>query len=80
MAGDVPAEGVVNRLYYAAREAALAVLAHLDTEPMPRTHSGLRAVFYREVVEKGLMDQDWSRELANLERHRIQADYGHVTE
>lgn len=82
MASDDSPEDVINRLYYAAREAALAVLAHLDTdiETMPRTHRGLRTLFYREVVEKGIMDQDWSRELANLERQRTQADYGHVTE
>ncbi len=82
IANDDSPEDVINRLYYAAREAALAVMAHLDmdTDNMPRTHRGLRALFHQEVVQKGLMDSNWSRELANLEQRRTQADYGHFSE
>ena len=82
MANDESPEDVINRLYYAAREAALAILAHLDmdAESMPRTHGGLRALFHQEVVQTGLMDQTWNRELTKLQRHREQADYGHFGE
>lgn len=82
MASDDSPEDVINRLYYAAREAALAVLAHLDltSESMPRTHGGLRAMFHQEVVETGLMDPNWNRELTRLQRHREKADYGHFSE
>lgn len=77
---DLP-EDVANRLYYAAREATLAILAHLnmDTDTTPRTHRGLRAMFHQEVVLAGLMAPEWSGELANLEQHRTQADYGHFS-
>lgn len=77
MANSESAEDIVNRLYYAAREAALAVLAHIDVnvEKMPRTHRGLGALFHREVVEKGLMDLKWNRELSRLQSDREDADY-----
>lgn len=79
MASDVPPEGAANRLYYAAREATLAILANLgsDTDTTPRTHRGLRAMFHENVVLAGLMDPEWSGELANLEERRTQADYGY---
>ena len=66
MADDASPEDAINRLYYAAREAALAIMAHLDldVEAMPRTHRVLRVLFHDEVMQKGLMDPNCSRELA----------------
>ena len=80
MANKESAEDIVNRLYYVAREAALAVLAHIDVnvEKMPRTHRGLGALFHRKVVEKGLMDPKWNRELSRLQSDREDGDYRQI--
>ncbi len=47
----------------------------VNVEKMPRTHRGLGALFHREVVEKGLMDAKWNRELTRLQSDREDADY-----
>ena len=63
----------VSRLYYAAFEAARAVLEALQIAPIPRTHTGVHHLFYNHVVHKC----EWPGDLADPldQTDRIAADY-----
>ncbi len=51
-----------DRAYYSMFYGVTAILVRLKIEP-PKTHSGLRTVFGREVITKGLIDRLWGRKL-----------------
>lgn len=67
-------DSACNRAYYAAFEAAKAVLAALGV-PEPKTHRGLNNQFHHHVVSTGLIDEDTGASLSKIEDKRLLADY-----
>ena len=66
----------VSRAYYAAFNAAKAVLLLLGSRP--RTHEGLRSEFALRVVRAGLADRRLGRILSKLAEAREEGDYSPV--
>lgn len=71
------ARSVVNRAYYAAFYAVLALLQTLGK--IPSKHSGAIALFDSEVVKPGTLDKEYSRILHRLFEARQEDDYRSVT-
>ena len=67
------ARSVVNRAYYAAFYAALALLQTIGKSP--RKHSGVIALFDREFVLPGHFSKQVSEALHRLFRVRLEDDY-----
>jgi uncharacterized protein (UPF0332 family) len=65
--------GAVNRLYYAALQAARALLAlrNLDSA----RHSGVIALFQAHFVKTGLVEPDLARALPRAFEKRLNTDY-----
>ena len=70
--GDV--RSAIDRAYYAMFHAAQAVLAWRGIKP-PRTHRGLRKVFGREILLKGLCDKRFGKYLTKGFRMRQVGTY-----
>ena len=64
----------VNRAYYAAFEAARAVLRAMEI-PLPKSHRGLSTQFMQHAVFTGKIDQEIGGLLGQLETDRLVADY-----
>lgn len=64
----------VNRAYYAAFEAARAVLRAMEI-PLPKSHRGLSSQFMQQAVFTGKIDQEIGGLLGQLETDRLVADY-----
>lgn len=71
------ARSVVNRAYYAAFYAVLALLQTLGK--IPSKHSGAIALFDSEIVKPGMLDKECSRILHRLFEARQEDDYRSVT-
>jgi len=63
----------VNRLYYACFYAATALLLAMDFSSSK--HSGVRALFHKEVIKPGIMDQDYGKLFDRFFDTRQKADY-----
>lgn len=70
------ARSVVNRAYYAAFYAVLALLQTIGKAPSK--HSGAIALFDSEFVRSGMLDKDCSRKLHRLFEARQEDDYRSV--
>ena len=64
----------VNCAYYAMFHAAQAILAFNGIEP-PRTHRGLREVFGKEIILRGLADRELGRALSRAFELRQASSY-----
>lgn len=68
---------LVNRAYYAAFYALLALLAALGEKP--RKHGQAIGIFDREFVKTGKMPKECSRQIHSLFRSRNVNDYESLT-
>ena len=64
----------VDRAYYAAYHAAIAILSHRGVRP-PKTHRGLVSVFGGEIANRGIVPSELGRTLALLYRDRMHSNY-----
>lgn len=64
----------LNSAYYAMFHAAQAVLVFRGITP-PRTHKGLREVFGKEIILKGLADRELGRALSRAFELRQASSY-----
>ena len=70
-------EAAVNRIYYAAFNAARAAL--LTESEAPSSHSGVKARFSYHFVRTNQIDRKYGRTLAVAEDMRNRADYSAFT-
>jgi len=70
-AGKLP--GAVNRIYYAVFYAASALLLKHGLTSVK--HSGLIALFHKEIVNKGVLEKDFGRILERSFANRTEGDY-----
>ena len=73
MAGIKHWHTCINRLYYACFYAVNALL--IQHELASSKHSGVRAIFVREFVAKGIIPKDYGRLYQLLFKYRQQSDY-----
>jgi hypothetical protein len=66
-------EAAVNRLYYAAFDAARAAL--LTKDEAPSSHSGVKTRFSYHFIRTDLVSRSTGRTLAEAETLRNRADY-----
>lgn len=64
----------VDRAYYAMFYAAKAILASKGLVP-PKTHKGLRELFGKEIILKGLIEKDLGRDLTRAFQLRQASTY-----
>lgn len=65
---------VVNRLYYAAFYAVIALLLHIDQHSS--THSGTQSNFSRYFIKTGLIEKSLGKSYSELFSWRHKGDYG----
>jgi uncharacterized protein (UPF0332 family) len=63
----------VNRLYYSAFYAVLALLAKVNTKTS--THSGAKSEFYRLFIKSGKLDRKFGELYTDLFNKRQEGDY-----
>lgn len=71
--GGATLESTVNRIYYAMFHAVNALLIAKGLSSSK--HSGVRALFNREIVNTGLLEKQWGRFYSELFNSRQEADY-----
>jgi uncharacterized protein (UPF0332 family) len=64
---------VINRLYYSAFYAVLALLAKMDARTS--THSGAKSEFYRLFIKTGRIDKKYGELYTDLFSKRQEGDY-----
>ncbi len=70
---DATPESTVNRIYYAM---FYAVNALLITKGLSSSkHSGVRALFNKEIVNKGLIERQWGELYSDMFDRRQKGDY-----
>jgi uncharacterized protein (UPF0332 family) len=70
---DATPESTVNRIYYAM---FYAVNALLITKGLSSSkHSGVRALFNKEIVNEGLMERQWGEFYSDMFDRRQKGDY-----
>ena len=65
--------GAVNRIYYAVFYAASALLLNHGFSSLK--HSGLIALFHKEIVNKGILDKEYGKILERAFAYRTEGDY-----
>lgn len=71
--GEATLESTVNRIYYAM---FYAVNALLITKGLSSSkHSGVRALFNKEIVKKGLIERQWGEFYSDMFDKRQKGDY-----
>jgi len=68
--------GAANLAYYAAFDARRALVATVDPNGVPRTHTGLERRFGEVFVATGRVDRGIGRAFSRLMEIRLLADYG----
>lgn len=76
LAANRGARTVVNRAYYAAFYAVLALLQTIGK--VPRKHKGVLALFDSEFVKLGILPRETSEALHQLFDARLQDDYQRI--
>ena len=71
--GKASLESVVNRIYYAVFYAVNALL--ITKELSSSKHSGVRALFNKEFVNKGLIDKQFGEFYSDMFDRRQKGDY-----
>ena len=64
---------VVNRVYYACFYAVSALLYSKGIEP--KTHAGIRTIFFDEYIKTGLIEKDFGKLYSDLFDLRQEGDY-----
>ncbi len=64
----------IDRAYYAMFHAAQAILAFKGIAP-PKTHKGLRELFGKEIILKGLIEKDFGKDLTRAFELRQASTY-----
>lgn len=67
-------ESAVDRAYYAMLHAAQAALAALGKKA-PRSHRGLRSQFGVHLVNTGLIEREYARDLTKAHEVRQESTY-----
>lgn len=70
---DATLDSTVNRIYYAVFYAVNALL--ITQGLYASKHSGIRAIFNREIVNKGLIEKQWGEFFADMFDRRQKGDY-----
>jgi uncharacterized protein (UPF0332 family) len=70
---DATPESTVNRIYYAMFYAVNALL--ITKRLSSSKHSGVRALFNKEIVNKGLMGRQWGEFYSDMFDRRQKGDY-----
>jgi uncharacterized protein (UPF0332 family) len=63
----------VNRLYYACFYAVSALL--IQKGHNIKTHNGVRTIFFKEFISKGIIEKDYSKLYSDLSDWRGEGDY-----
>jgi uncharacterized protein (UPF0332 family) len=66
-------EDAVSRAYYAVLHAAKAALLARDI--VTESHTSVRRLFGKELVQQGLLEKEWAMILAYEQDERASADY-----
>ncbi|MEA1871082.1 MAG: HEPN domain-containing protein [Candidatus Bipolaricaulota bacterium] len=66
-------EDAVSRAYYAVLHAAKAALLARDI--ITESHTAVRRLFGKELVQQGLLEKEWAMILAHEQDERASADY-----
>lgn len=66
-------EDAVSRAYYAVLHAAKAALFTRDI--VTESHTAVRRLFGKELVQQGLLEKEWAMILAHEQDERASADY-----
>lgn len=66
-------EDAVSRAYYAVLHAAKAALLARDI--VTESHTAVRRLFGKELVQPGLLEKEWAMTLAHEQDERASADY-----
>jgi uncharacterized protein (UPF0332 family) len=70
---DATLDSTVNRIYYAMFYAVNALL--ITKGLYSSKHSGVRSIFNREIVNKGLIEKQWGEFFADMFDRRQKGDY-----
>ena len=70
---DTTLDSTVNRIYYAMFYAVNALL--ITKGLYSSKHSGVRAIFNREIVNKGLIEKQWGEFFTDMFDRRQKGDY-----
>ena len=70
---DTTLDSTVNRIYYAMFYAVNALL--ITKGLYYSKHSGVRAIFNREIVNKGLIEKQWGEFFTDMFDRRQKGDY-----
>jgi uncharacterized protein (UPF0332 family) len=70
---DTTLDSTVNRIYYSMFYAVNALL--ITKGLYSSKHSGVRAIFNREIVNKGLIEKQWGEFFADMFDRRQKGDY-----
>ena len=70
---DTTLDSTVNRIYYAMFYAVNALLVTKGL--YSSKHSGVRAIFNREIVNKGLIEKQWGEFFTDMFDRRQKGDY-----
>ncbi len=71
--GKASTESIVNRIYYAMFHTVNALL--ITKGLSSSKHSGVRALFNKEIVNKGLIEKQFGEFYADMYDRRQKADY-----
>jgi uncharacterized protein (UPF0332 family) len=66
-------EDAVSRAYYAVLHAAKAALLAQDV--VTESHTAVRRLFGKKLVQQGLLEKEWAMILAHEQDERASADY-----
>lgn len=71
---------IINRAYYSIFYAILALFLHGDINPKTSKHSGVIAIFDRDLVHTGKIEKHYSKILHKMFAARQQVDYKELVE
>ena len=70
---DATLDSTVNRIYYAVFYTVNALL--ITKGLYSSKHSGIRAIFNKEIVNKGLVGKQWGEFYSDMFKRRQKGDY-----
>lgn len=71
---------IINRAYYSIFYAILALFLHSDINPKTSKHSGVIAIFDRDLVHTGKIEKHYSKIVHKMFDARQQVDYKELVE
>ncbi len=71
---------IINRTYYSAFYAVLALFLKTDINLKTSKHAGVLSIFDREFVHTGRIDKSYSRMLHKMFNARQESDYKELVE